>query len=129
MKLGRKEPDIEGVATHGGPESCVVVREDGGEALTGVHAGGAIEPRNPWSRGADVVAKAEGNIGGSVIRELPPDPARSVNPGMRGSFMGENGEISWSPALVVDAPSFVVRGVAGRPVAGREGNAEAVIPR
>jgi hypothetical protein len=129
MKLGRKEPDIEGVAIHGGPESCVVVREDVGEALTGVHVGGAIEPRNPRSRGADAVVKAEGNTGGSVICELPLGPARSVNPGMRGSFMGENGEISWSPALVVDAPPLVVRGVAWRPVAGREGNAEAVIPR
>jgi len=26
---------IEGIAIRGGPESCVVVREDGGEALTG----------------------------------------------------------------------------------------------
>ena len=30
---------VEGVATHGGPESCVVVREGGGEALTGARAG------------------------------------------------------------------------------------------
>ena len=29
----------EGVATHTGPESCVIVREDGGEALTGESAG------------------------------------------------------------------------------------------
>jgi len=36
----------EGVAIHGGPESCVGVREGGGEALTGVRAGRAIEPRN-----------------------------------------------------------------------------------
>jgi hypothetical protein len=43
--------------------------------------------------------------------------------------MGENGEISWSPAPVVDAPPFVVRGVEWQSVAGREGNAEAVIPR
>jgi len=34
-----KEPYGEGVATHTGPESCVGVREDGGEALTGVRAG------------------------------------------------------------------------------------------
>jgi hypothetical protein len=129
MKLGRKEPDIEGVAIHDGPESCVVVREDGGEALTGVHAGRAIEPRNPWSRGADAVVKAEGNIGGSVIRELSSGPARSVNPGMCGSFMGENGEISWSPVPVVDAPSLVVRGVAWQRAAGRGGNAKAVILR
>jgi hypothetical protein len=37
---------IEGVAIHGGPESCVGVREGAGEALTGVRVGWAIEPRN-----------------------------------------------------------------------------------
>ena len=34
-----KESYGEGVATHTGPESCVAVREGGGEALTGVRAG------------------------------------------------------------------------------------------
>ncbi len=34
-----KEPYVEGVATHDDPESCVVVRKGGGEALTGVRAG------------------------------------------------------------------------------------------
>ena len=34
-----RELYIEGVATHDGPESCVDVREGGGEALTGVRAG------------------------------------------------------------------------------------------
>jgi hypothetical protein len=34
----------EGVANHSGPESCAVVREGGGEALTGVRTG------QPWSR-------------------------------------------------------------------------------
>src|SRR5436190_23511671 len=43
------------LASHGGPESCVRVREDVGEALTGVRAGLAIEPRNQRVRGADVV--------------------------------------------------------------------------
>ncbi len=124
-----KESDTEGVATRSGPESCAVVREDGGEALTGVHVGRAIEPRNQWSRGADVVAKAEGNIGGSVIASCRWTPRGQENPGMRGSFMGENGEISWSPAPVVDAPPSVVRGVAWRLVLGREGNAKAIIPR
>ena len=34
-----KTPDIEGVAIHDGPESCVGVREGVCEALTGVRAG------------------------------------------------------------------------------------------
>lgn len=129
MKLGRKEPDIEGVAIHGGPESCAGVREGVGEVLTGVHAGWAIEPRNPWSRGADAVAKGGRQHRRQRYRELSPGPARSVNLCMRGSFMGENGEVPGSPVPVVDAPSLVVRGVAWRRVAGRGGNAEAASPR
>jgi hypothetical protein len=31
-----EEPYVEGVAIHDGPESCVVVREGGGEALTDI---------------------------------------------------------------------------------------------
>jgi hypothetical protein len=41
-----RELYIEGVAIHGGPESCVGVREGVGEALAGVHVGRAIEPGN-----------------------------------------------------------------------------------
>jgi hypothetical protein len=48
---------IEGVAIHGGPESCAVVREGAGEGLAGVRAGSAIEPRNQGFRGADVVKR------------------------------------------------------------------------
>ena len=50
-----KESHIEGVAIHDGPESCVVVCEGEGEALTGERAGWAIEPRNQGDQGADVV--------------------------------------------------------------------------
>ena len=39
-----EEPHIEGVAIHDDPESCVAVCKDGGEALTGAHAGWV------WSR-------------------------------------------------------------------------------
>jgi hypothetical protein len=50
-----RELCIEGLATHGGPEPCVHSREGMGEALGGVRAGRAIEPRNQGVRGADTV--------------------------------------------------------------------------
>ena len=124
-----RESDTEGVATHGGPESCVGVREGGGEALTGVRAGWAIEPRNQCFVGADVVVVGGRQHRRSRYRELPADPARSKNLCMHEISMRENREVPWSPVLADDAPPFVVRGVACRQVAGREGNAEAVSPR
>jgi hypothetical protein len=46
-------------------------------------------------------AHAEGNIAGSVIRELSTNPARSKNPCMRGVSGRENREISWPPVVVM----------------------------
>ena len=46
---------VEGVATRGGPEPCVGVREGTGEASGWARAGRAIEPRNHRVRGADAV--------------------------------------------------------------------------
>ena len=87
-----RELYIEGLATHGGPEPCIGVREGVGEALEGVRAGRAIEPRNQGVRGADA-DRPEGNIAGGVTRESPGDPARSENQGMYGISMRENREI------------------------------------
>ena len=68
MEKEMKTLYIEGVATHDGPESCVGVRKGGGEALTGVRAGRAIEPRNQVQFGVPTLSKeAEGNIAGGVI--------------------------------------------------------------
>jgi hypothetical protein len=68
MEMEMRELYIEGVAVRDGPESCVRVREGVGEALTGVRAGWAIEPRNLNEvRGADAVTLAEGHIGSGVI--------------------------------------------------------------
>ena len=104
-----REPYIEGVAIHGGPESCVGVREDGGEALAGVRAGWAIEPRNHLVRGADVVPRSGRPHRRQRYRELSVDPARSENLRMHGISMRENREIPRSPA----------RGLVGRAVGGR----------
>src|SRR6266540_297757 len=105
MEKGMREPDIEGVATHGGPKSCDGVREDGGEALTGVRVGWAIEPRNQGSGVPTPLTRPEGNIVGSAMRELPADPARSKNLSMR-----ENREVPRSPAVVMAG-----RAAQGRP--------------
>ena len=82
----------EGVAIHGGPESCVGAREGAGEALTGARVGRAIEPRNhqfgvptpsPWWKATRPVALCESLAG----------PARSENHGMHGTSKRENREI------------------------------------
>ena len=104
-----KKSNIEGVAIHGGPESCVDVREGGGEALTGVRAGWAIEPRNQGHRGADAVNYDGRPHRRQRYRELPADPARSKNLCMYGISMRENREIPRSP----------VRLIAGRAAQGR----------
>ena len=44
MEKEMQELYVEGIANHDDPESCVGVREGNGEALTGAHAGRAIEP-------------------------------------------------------------------------------------
>ena len=103
----------EGLATHGGPESCVDVREDVREVLTGVRAGWAIEPRNQLS-GADAVQTSGRPHRQQRYRELLGDPARSKNLSMYGASMRENREVPWPPVA--------------RLVAGRLENAKAVRP-
>jgi hypothetical protein len=58
---------IEGVATRDGPESCVGVRKNGGEALTGVRAGPVLS-REIMEFGVLTLSKeAEGHIAGGDI--------------------------------------------------------------
>jgi len=105
-----RELYIEGVAIHGGPESCVGVREGGGEALTGVRAGWAIEPRNHLVRGADAVSRGGRPHCRQRFREVPVDPARSENLCMCGISMRENREIQRSSVRLISA-----RAARGRP--------------
>ena len=42
MEQGMEESDIEGPATHGGPEPCAGAREGAGEALAGAVQAGLL---------------------------------------------------------------------------------------
>ena len=126
-----KELYIEDLASCDGPESCVCVREGVGEALTGVCAGLAIEPRNHEfgvptlfrrRKAISPVATDESRVTGGPRAVGEPRHVRK-SPGAR------TGRSRGRPSLVGDAPSWMVRGVACRPVGGREGNAMAVSPR
>ena len=99
----------EGLATHGGPESCVDVPRGRGEALTGARAGRAIEPRNHRVRGADAVYGCGRQHRQRRYRESLVGPARSENHGMYGTSMRENREV----------PRLSVRGITGRAAQGR----------
>ncbi len=105
-----RELYIEGVAIHGGPESCVGVREGVGEALTGARAGWAIEPRHNVSWGADAVEMVGRQHRWQRFRELAADPARSKNLCMHGISMRENREVPRSPV-----PLSTGRAAQGRP--------------
>ena len=103
---------VEGLATHGGPESCVASREGRGEALTGVRAGRAIEPRNVSFGVPTLFAKRKATSLGALARAAS-GPRAVWEPGhVRNLHAREPGEP-----------------VSARPPgqrAGRSGNAEAV---
>ena len=65
-----KEPYGEGLATHTDPESCVVVREGAGEALTGAHMGWVLSRERPSSEAPTLWAYGEGNTGGRALASV-----------------------------------------------------------
>ena len=72
---------IEGVAIHGGPESCVGVREGVGEALTGGVWAGLLSREMSLVWGADALITSGRPRRRRRYRESSGDPARSKNPG------------------------------------------------
>ena len=95
-----KESYVEGLASYGGPESCVHIREGVGEALTGVRAGRVSSrvihaPRRELRavRGADAVEEGRRPYSARRNRETRRDPARSETPRTRGNISHGNREI------------------------------------
>lgn len=91
---------VEGIASHNGPESCVGVRKDEDEALTGVRAGWvlsreihALPRKRQVLRDADAVEVSGRQHRVHRSRKVYRDPARSETPSMHGSTLSGNREI------------------------------------
>ena len=94
-----KVPDGEGVANRTGPESCVYIRKDMGEALTGdVRAGLLSRERYCKLRGADAVHKSGRQHRPYRYREIRLGPAWSKTPSTYVSSLHGNREV---PCLVL----------------------------
>jgi adenine-specific DNA methylase len=94
-----KESYGKGLATRTGPESCVDVREDRDEALTGVRAGRVFSRENKFLRGADAVRRGGRPYSAHRYREMHRGPARSETPSMCGNTSRENREVLCSPSV------------------------------
>ena len=103
-----EESHVEGVATHDGPESCADVREDGGEALTGVRAG-RVSSREMHFRDADAVIPGGRQHRPRRHRETQSSPARSETPCTYGTYLRENREIC------VPLGALALRAASGKP--------------
>ena len=115
-----KESYVEGLASYGGPESCVHIREGVGEALTGVRAGRVLSrvihaPRRELRvvRGAEAVEISPRPHRACRIGEAGMDPARSETLCTRASTLCGNREVSGSSATLsaerIGKPSGVRR--------------------
>ena len=109
-----EELHVEGLATHGGPESCVASCEGRGEALAGARAGRAIEPRKE-------------QIGvPTLYKKRKATPLAALSQAVRGPrVVREPGHVR---NLRAREPGGPVPARLRGPRAGRRGNAAAVIP-
>ena len=84
---------VEGLASRDGSESCAGIREDVGEALTGVHVGRVLSREKLFIRGADAVEKSGRQHGMVRYGEHCVGPARSKTSRTHGHHLLGNREI------------------------------------
>lgn len=100
-----KEPDVEGVARHDGPEPCGDAGNDIVEALDwGMHEHG-IELRDQSIRSADAVQKKRQATRRASLCEMSDGSAQSKTRREGRTFLRENREIPTPPALATRAAS------------------------
>ena len=87
-----KESHGEGVADHTGPESCVVIRKGGGEALTGEGTGRVLSRERGSNGSADPVQARERPHRAHREGERREDCPWSETPRMCGSSLSGNRE-------------------------------------
>lgn len=108
-----REPYIEGVATHDGPESCAGDREVVGEALTGARAGWVLSREIRNSRMLTSLSQTESDTGTGAIAS-PGPILRGRRPHARAdSSCARTGRSTGRLRRMVP------RAVSGRPEAGR----------
>jgi hypothetical protein len=96
---------IEGVAIHGGPESCVGDPVRAQRSVDRGRVGGAIEPRNSNEfRVPTSFSRVEGNTAGDVIASRWRALRGRRSQARTTSSVRENREISWSPAQLLVMP-------------------------
>src|SRR6266567_4206855 len=92
-----EESYIEGLASHGGPESRIGTRKGAGEALTGVCTGGVWSRETRRNQGADAVELTGRQNTCARKGEGTSDPARSKTSSTCRNSMRENREIPCLP--------------------------------
>ena|ERR1035438_9263134 len=114
----------EDVASRVGPESCVGDPRGRSEALTGGVRAGLLSREMPIHfRVPTLCKRRKARLLAALYASRWWTLRGRRSQARTTSSMHENREISWSPAGVDDAPSWMVRGVADQRRSGREGNA------
>lgn len=100
-----KESDVEGVASHDGPESCGSVGNDEVEAFDrGTHEHG-MELRDQEPRSADAVQSKRQATRRASVREMSDGSAQSKTRRECRTFLRENWEVPTPPAQATQAAS------------------------
>jgi hypothetical protein len=90
----------EGTANRIDPEPCTGIREDAGEASVGEHAGQPLSRETVLSR-APTLSKERKATWASAQTRAPVQPGVVVDPGMHGSSLYGNRDISGSATFLL----------------------------